>query len=114
MPTYEYVCTNCGNRIEVFRHINEEALTICDQCGGELRKVFHPAGIVFKGSGFYATDSRKSSKRAGDKKEDAGSGGGKKDARGEAKGESTGESTGESKGESNKKGDASKSSEKAG
>lgn len=59
MPTYEYACTECGNRIEVLQRSEEEPLTMCERCGGVLRKVFHPAGIVFKGSGFYATDSRK-------------------------------------------------------
>jgi putative FmdB family regulatory protein len=58
MPTYEYACTECGNRVEVFRRLDESPLTMCELCGGTLRKVFHPAGIVFKGSGFYATDSR--------------------------------------------------------
>jgi putative FmdB family regulatory protein len=58
MPTYEYGCTACGQHIEVFQRISEEPLKVCGVCGGALRKVFHPAGIVFKGSGFYATDSR--------------------------------------------------------
>lgn len=58
MPTYEYECTVCGQHIEVFQRFSEDPLTICGVCGGKLRKVFHPAGIVFKGSGFYATDSR--------------------------------------------------------
>jgi putative FmdB family regulatory protein len=58
VPTYEYACTECGNRVEVFQRIGDEPLTLCERCGGALRKVFHPAGIVFKGSGFYATDSR--------------------------------------------------------
>jgi len=62
MPTYEYVCTECGQHVEVFQRIGEDSLTECGVCGGRLRKVFHPAGILFKGSGFYATDSRKSSK----------------------------------------------------
>jgi putative FmdB family regulatory protein len=66
MPTYEYECTSCGQHIEVFQRISEEPLTTCGVCGGALRKVFHPAGIVFKGSGFYATDSRSGSKRDGD------------------------------------------------
>jgi putative FmdB family regulatory protein len=59
MPTYEYRCTSCGNRFDVLQRIDESPLLTCERCGGELRKVFHPAGIVFKGSGFYATDSRK-------------------------------------------------------
>ncbi|HET9248474.1 MAG TPA: FmdB family zinc ribbon protein [Actinomycetota bacterium] len=58
MPTYEYECTACGQHIEVFQRFSEDPLTTCGVCGGRLRKVFHPAGIVFKGSGFYATDSR--------------------------------------------------------
>ena len=58
MPTYEYECTSCGQHVEVFQRITEDPLTTCGACGGPLRKVFHPAGIVFKGSGFYATDSR--------------------------------------------------------
>lgn len=62
MPTYEYACTECGNRVEVFQRLDEDPMTVCERCGGTLRKVFHPAGIVFKGSGFYATDSRTKSK----------------------------------------------------
>lgn len=58
MPTYEYGCTACGQHIDVFQRITEDPLTTCGACGGPLRKVFHPAGIVFKGSGFYATDNR--------------------------------------------------------
>lgn len=73
MPTYEYECTSCGQHIEVFQRISEDALTTCGVCAGKLRKVFHPAGIVFKGSGFYATDSRSSSKPS-EKKADATSG----------------------------------------
>jgi putative FmdB family regulatory protein len=67
MPTYEYECTSCGQHIEVFQRIVEDPLTTCGVCGGTLRKVFHPVGIVFKGSGFYATDSRSSAaKKEGD------------------------------------------------
>lgn len=62
MPTYEYECTSCGQHIEVFQRITEDPLTTCGACGGPLRKVFHPAGIVFKGSGFYSTDNRSGSK----------------------------------------------------
>ena len=67
MPTYEYECTSCGQHIEVFQRIVEDPLTTCGVCGGTLRKVFHPVGIVFKGSGFYATDSRSAAaKKDGD------------------------------------------------
>ena len=73
MPTYEYRCSECGNLFETFQRIEDEPLTVCERCGGRLRKVFHPAGIVFKGSGFYATDSRsksKKSKESGESKAD--------------------------------------------
>ena len=58
MPTYEYACTECGDRTEVVQSISDAPLTTCTVCGGPLRKVFTPVGIVFKGSGFYRTDSR--------------------------------------------------------
>lgn len=58
MPTYQYRCTNCGHEIEAVQKFSDPALTTCDQCQGQLRKVFSPVGVVFKGSGFYATDSR--------------------------------------------------------
>ena len=68
MPTYEYACTECGNRIEAVQSIADAPLTTCTVCGGRLRKVFSPVGIVFKGSGFYRTDSRgKPAKADGDK-----------------------------------------------
>jgi len=58
MPTYEYACTECGDRTEVVQSFSDEPPTTCTVCGGPLRKVFSPLGIVFKGSGFYRTDSR--------------------------------------------------------
>lgn len=67
MPTYEYVCSSCGNRLEVVQRFTDAPLSQCGICGGPLRKVFHPAGIVFKGSGFYSTDSRSGSSRGGDR-----------------------------------------------
>jgi putative FmdB family regulatory protein len=68
MPTYEYACTECGAHIEVVQSMSDAPLTACAVCGGKLRKVFSPIGIVFKGSGFYRTDSRgKPAKAAGDK-----------------------------------------------
>lgn len=74
MPTYEYECTSCGQHIEVYQRITEDPLSTCGACGGALRKVFHPAGIVFKGSGFYATDSRSGSKAPSKpKREESGS-----------------------------------------
>jgi putative FmdB family regulatory protein len=58
MPTYEYACTECGEHIEVVQSMSDAPLSTCAICGGRLRKVFSPIGIVFKGSGFYRTDSR--------------------------------------------------------
>ena len=58
MPTYEYACTSCGQHVEIFQRLSEPPLETCVACGGHMRKVFFPAGIVFKGSGFYATDNR--------------------------------------------------------
>ncbi len=58
MPTYQYVCTECGDQIELVQKFTDEPLTVHEACGGRLRKVFSPVGIVFKGSGFYRTDSR--------------------------------------------------------
>ncbi len=65
MPTYEYACQSCGSHIEVYQRFSDEPIRDCGVCGGPLRKVFHPAGILFKGSGFYATDSRAASKSGG-------------------------------------------------
>jgi putative FmdB family regulatory protein len=58
VPTYEYVCTDCGKDLEVVQKFTDEPLTECPVCHGLLRKVFYPVGVVFKGSGFYRTDSR--------------------------------------------------------
>ena len=59
MPTYAYACTECDHRFEQHQAFSEAALTQCPQCSGRLRKLFNSVGIVFKGSGFYRTDSRK-------------------------------------------------------
>ncbi len=65
MPTYEYACTECGDRLEVVQRFSDDPLTTCPACSGKLRKVFSPVGIVFKGSGFYRTDSRNGKVAAG-------------------------------------------------
>jgi putative FmdB family regulatory protein len=62
MPTYEYECQTCHERVEAVQKFHDPALTTCELCGGELRKVFSAVGIVFKGSGFYKNDSRGTSK----------------------------------------------------
>ena len=58
MPTYQYSCTECGHFFEQFQSFSEDSLTVCPECDGRLRKVFNAVGVVFKGSGFYRTDSR--------------------------------------------------------
>ena len=61
MPTYQYACTECEHAFEQFQSFSDDALTECPECHGRLRKVFNAVGVVFKGSGFYRTDSRSSS-----------------------------------------------------
>jgi putative FmdB family regulatory protein len=62
VPTYSYACTECDNRFDVVQAFTDDALTTCEQCSGRLRKLFGSVGVVFKGSGFYRTDSRESAK----------------------------------------------------
>jgi putative FmdB family regulatory protein len=61
VPTYQYTCTDCGEPVEAVQKFTDDPLSVCAACGGRLRKVFSPVGIVFKGSGFYRTDSRNGS-----------------------------------------------------
>jgi putative FmdB family regulatory protein len=65
VPTYQYVCTECGHDFETVQSFSEDALSVCPVCGGRLRKVFNSVGIVFKGSGFYRNDSREKAKAGG-------------------------------------------------
>jgi len=69
VPTYQYTCTDCGEPVEAVQKFTDDPLTVCAACGGRLRKVFSAVGIVFKGSGFYRTDSRNGSVTASDKKD---------------------------------------------
>jgi putative FmdB family regulatory protein len=62
MPTYEYTCRDCGHTFDIVQSMWDDALTMCPECGGSLRKVFAPPAISFKGSGFYATDHGKKAK----------------------------------------------------
>ena len=62
MPTYQYACTDCNHAFEQVQSFTDDALTTCPQCEGRLRKIFNAVGVVFKGSGFYRTDSRSESK----------------------------------------------------
>ena len=96
MPTYEYACTECGEQLEKVQKFSDDPLTVCPNCTGRLRKVFSPVGIVFKGSGFYRTDSRsgpvaggKDSNKDGAGKDGAGKDGGKEKAESGSKSESS-------------------------
>jgi putative FmdB family regulatory protein len=60
MPTYSYRCSACGHKFDQFQRFSEDTLTECPQCHGLVKRVIHPVGVVFKGSGWYITDSRKS------------------------------------------------------
>jgi putative FmdB family regulatory protein len=75
MPTYSYACTECDNRFDIVQSFTDDTLTVCPACSGKLRKLFNSVGIVFKGSGFYRTDSRggsgTASEGASEKKSDA-------------------------------------------
>jgi putative FmdB family regulatory protein len=62
VPTYSYACTECGNRFDAVQAFSDDALTTCPKCSGRLRKLFGSVGVVFKGSGFYRTDSREPAK----------------------------------------------------
>ena len=75
MPTYSYACTQCDNRFDIVQSFTDEALSVCSECSGKLRKLFNSVGIVFKGSGFYRTDSRGGSSTASEPaKSDSGAG----------------------------------------
>ncbi len=87
MPTYQYRCLDCSNELEVVQKFTDDPLSECPDCDGTLRKVYSAVGVVFKGSGFYATDSRsKASTKAtsgSDSKDSGGDSGGAKSANGD-------------------------------
>ena len=66
MPTYQYLCNECGHEFEVVQSFSDEAISACEKCQGAVRKVYNSVGIVFKGSGFYKTDSRSSANSKSD------------------------------------------------
>lgn len=94
MPTYQYACTACDERLEAVQSFTDAPLTECPACGGALRKVFSAVGVVFKGSGFYKTDSRTKTPAA------------KTETKGDAKSESKGDSAGTSDSKGDSKGDS--------
>ena len=104
MPTYEYACKECGEHVEVVQSFKDDPLTECPACGGPLRKVFAPVGIVLKGSGFYKTDSRAAGGSKGPKKGSASeSKTESKDPKAESKSETKSETKSDSKSKDSKK-----------
>ena len=96
MPTYSYACTECDDRFDAVQAFTEDALTTCNKCSGRLRKLFNSVGVVFKGSGFYRTDSRdsgKSSSSTSSTSSDSGSGSGDKSSTSSSSSASTEKST---------------------
>ncbi|HEX3327723.1 MAG TPA: FmdB family zinc ribbon protein [Actinomycetota bacterium] len=95
MPVYEYACTTCGERTEARQTFDDPPLEECPICGGPLRKLYSPVGIVFKGSGFYSTESKRDS-RSRDGHAAASSNSDKADKRKESKGSEAGSGSGDS------------------
>lgn len=116
MPTYEYLCTECGDRKEVVQSFTEDSLTTCEVCGGKLRKVIFPVGIQFKGSGFYSTDRRASHPMPRTKQDKDGKDGKveSKESKSESSSDSKSESKSESKSDSGKSESGSGSSKDSG
>jgi len=113
MPTYEYACTSCGEHLEVVQSFRDDPLSTCPACGGPLRKVFGSIGVVFKGSGFYKTDSRSASAKASPSKEAStsdSSGSAKESAPASAGGSSSDGGSGSSSGDKSASGDKGASS----
>jgi len=96
VPIYGYRCSNCGHQLEVMQKVSDKPLTVCPECQGKLTKLFYPAGVIFKGSGFYKTDYS-SSGGAPSGNGSSASSDGKSEGKSESKVESKPESKSESK-----------------
>jgi putative FmdB family regulatory protein len=95
VPTYSYACTECSNRFDAVQAFTDDALTTCPECSGRLRKLFNSVGVVFKGSGFYRTDSREAAKSStnGSSKSEPSGVGEKSSSDAKSSGKSDGKST---------------------
>jgi putative FmdB family regulatory protein len=89
VPTYSYACTQCDDRFDVVQAFTDDALTTCEKCSGRLRKLFNSVGVVFKGSGFYRTDSRADGKKSATTDAGSSSGSGEKNGSSDKNGSST-------------------------
>jgi putative FmdB family regulatory protein len=111
VPTYQYACTECGHAFEQFQSFTDDALTVCPECQGRLRKVFNAVGVVFKGSGFYRNDSRTGSEKVGS---GSSSNGSSEASKGSSNGSSKSDSSGDSGSSSSKESSSSSSPPKSG
>jgi putative FmdB family regulatory protein len=105
VPTYQYACTSCGEPLEAVQKFTDDPLTVCPVCGSPLRKVYSAVGIVFKGSGFYRTDSRNGSGNGKDKPVTAGEGSSSNGDGGGSQADKTSGSSGEKSGSTPGSGD---------
>lgn len=108
MPTYHYRCSKCDQHLEVVQAMTDDPITECGACGGEMHKVLQPVGIVLKGSGFYRTDSRGSSKKS------SGSGSSGDSTSSDSKSDSSSSSSGDSSSSDSKSSKGSGSSKDSG
>ncbi|CAM5354639.1 FmdB family zinc ribbon protein [Leifsonia shinshuensis] len=107
MPTYSYSCRDCGHAFDIHQSFTDDALTVCPNCGGTLRKVFGAVGVTFNGSGFYRTDSRGGTKTSGGSAGSSGSSSSSSSASGSSSGSaSSGSSSGSSSSGSSTSGSA--------
>lgn len=102
MPTYSYACTECDNRFDVVQSFTDDTLTTCEKCSGRLRKLFNSVGVVFKGSGFYRTDSRESGKKASSSNGSSSKDSGSSDKSGSSESSSSSSGSGDKSGSSEK------------
>ncbi len=109
MPTYSYACTECDNKFDVVQSFTDDSMTECPKCDGRLRKLFGKVGVVFKGSGFYRTDSREAAKSSA--KSSGGSDGSSESSSSSSTASSTSEKT--TSGSSDKSSSSSDSSSKS-
>jgi len=100
MPTYSYRCTECDNAFDIHQAFTDDALTVCDVCGGRLRKLFNTIGVTFNGSGFYRTDSRSGGDSSGSGGSDASSSGSSSGGSSAGSSSGSGSSTGSGSGSS--------------
>ena len=97
MPMYEYECGSCGRRFETLQRFSDDPVTVDPECGGAVRRVIQPVGIIFKGSGFYVTDSRKSGSASSSSTDSNKSDSGKSETKSESKSDSSSSTSSESK-----------------